>query len=143
MQVAFASAVMTTVLHGSGIHCRCNDGYVWCRALNSPASSIRARPFDILYNLSLHAELLYSPSRDPNQVLLLLRVRSHYGAPACYILSACAWHYTVFLTTHSMVMLRNCDSDPSRCMHRPSVAMAGYTASFVCMLTLHLVMALL
>ncbi|KAL0049325.1 hypothetical protein WJX82_011369 [Trebouxia sp. C0006] len=37
------------------------------RALNSPASSIRARPFDILYNLSLHAELLYSPTSNPNQ----------------------------------------------------------------------------
>ncbi|KAL0037161.1 hypothetical protein WJX79_003343 [Trebouxia sp. C0005] len=39
------------------------------RALNSPASSIRARPFDILYNLSLHAELLYSPTSKPSQGL--------------------------------------------------------------------------
>ena len=49
----------------------------WCRALNSPASSIRARPFDILYNLSLHAELLYSPSRDPNEVRVLFPTPLH------------------------------------------------------------------
>ena len=48
----------------SGVHVRSV-----CRALNSTVSTTRARPFDILYNLSLHAELLFSPARDSNQVL--------------------------------------------------------------------------
>lgn len=59
-----------------------------CRALNSRFSATRARPFDILYNLSLHAELLYSPSRDSTQVMHLL---SHGTMLDCNhsILAAC------------------------------------------------------
>ena len=56
--------------HVHGQSCVSND-QVWivCRALNSSVSTTRARPFDILYNLSLHAELLFSPARDPSQVI--------------------------------------------------------------------------
>ena len=59
-----------------------------CRASSSQSSSTRARPFDVLYNLSVHAEMLYPPSGDQNQVKINIAIAKSHSCPLVYSMSS-------------------------------------------------------